>query len=132
MKAIDTNVLVRFLVNDDPVQTGKVYKLFKKAEDDKTKLFIPITVFIETLWVLESLYKTPRSVILDYFKELLLLPILEYENLSSVQKFVHKASETNFGLADLIIGYTSLECGCEKVLTFDKKAVKSEFFELLK
>jgi predicted nucleic-acid-binding protein len=52
MKALDTNVLVRFLVRDDEQQSKAVYRKFKQTEADKEVLFIPALVVLETVWVL--------------------------------------------------------------------------------
>ena len=52
MKALDTNVLVRFLVKDDEQQAKTVYRLFKQAESKAEAFFIPILVVLETVWVL--------------------------------------------------------------------------------
>jgi predicted nucleic-acid-binding protein len=65
MNAIDTNILVRFLVGDDKIQTRKVYKIFKKAESVKRELFVPLLVIQELIWVLESVYDIARGDILD-------------------------------------------------------------------
>jgi len=65
MKALDTNVLIRFLVADDEKQANQVRLLFKQAESDQQKLYVPILVVLEMLWVLESVYKISRHQNLD-------------------------------------------------------------------
>ena len=54
MMALDTNVIVRFLVRDDEAQSNLVYKRLKKAELERERLFVPLVVMLEALWVLES------------------------------------------------------------------------------
>ena len=49
MKALDTNVLVRFLVRDDEQQAESIYRIFKQAESDKEALFVPLLVVLETV-----------------------------------------------------------------------------------
>ena len=56
MNAIDTNVLVRFLVNDDPVQSAEVRQLFAIAERERAMFYVALLVLLETIWVLESAY----------------------------------------------------------------------------
>ena len=56
MKALDTNVIIRFLVRDDKQQAEIVYRLFKRVERKNETLFVPLLVVLETLWVLESVY----------------------------------------------------------------------------
>ena len=77
MKALDTNVLIRFLVKDDELQAKAVYKLFKKAESKAEAFFIPILVVLEIFWVLEAVYEISREEIIDSIDELLLMPILQ-------------------------------------------------------
>ena len=131
MIGIDTNILVRFLVGDNTRQANRVYKLFKKAEEAKTEFFVPSLVVLELIWVLESAYEIDRSDIIDSISQLILMPIFEFENLSAIQKFVVEAQESKFDLSDLLIAQTANANGCEKVLTFDKKASKYKLFDLL-
>lgn len=129
MKAIDTNIIVRFLVGDDELQARKVYNIFKKVESTKGELFVPLLVVLELIWVLESVYGITRKEIIDSISELLLMPILKFENLSTLQQFTQNASGTKYDLSDLLIAYSAAEQGCESVITFDKKASKFNLFE---
>lgn len=131
MIGIDTNILVRFLVGDDAKQANKVYKLFKKAEDEKTELFVPSVVILELIWVLESAYEIDRSNIIDSINQLILMPIFQFENLSAIQNLIPKAQESKFDLSDLFIAHTANANGCETVFTLDKKASKYRLFDLL-
>ena len=54
MKALDTNVRVRFRGRDDTRQANIVYRTFKEAEESKDALFVPLLVVLEVFWVLES------------------------------------------------------------------------------
>ena len=132
MKAVATNVLVRFLVRDDDRQADQVYRSFKKAETEKTVFFVPLLVVLETLWVLESVYEISRQESVDSIGELLLMPILQFETPSVLVEFVAAARETSLDLTDLLIAHSARRSGCEGVVTFDRRAAKSEFFELLK
>ena len=132
MKALDTNVLVRFLVKDDKQQAQAVYRRFKQAEAKKEVLFIPVLVVLETVWVLESVYEVMRQEILDSIDQLLLMPILKFEVQSAVRSFVSSAQENKMDLSDLLIAHCARSSGCECVITFDKRASSFAFFELLK
>lgn len=132
MKACDTNILVRFLVKDDEFQAASVCQAFKSAESAGEVLFAPLLVLLETIWVLESVYDISRSEILDAFDELLLLPVLHFEHPSTVREFVMAARKNTLDLSDVLIAYAAKRAGCDSVITFDKKAAKSELFELLK
>ncbi len=131
MKGIDTNILVRFLVADDEFQAKKVYIIFKEAESKKNEFFVPILVVLELIWVLESAYEISRDEIIDSISELLLMPILKFENQSVVQQFIQTAQGNRYDLSDLLIAHSAAEQGCEAVITFDKKASKYTLFELI-
>ena len=131
MKALDTNVLVRFLVRDDKRQAETIYRIFKKAESDREVFFVPLLVVLETVWVLESVYKIPRQEMIDSINELILMPILKFETQSAILNFVSSARETKMDLSDLLIAHSAKFSGCECVLTFDKRASNFRLFELL-
>jgi len=131
MKAIDTNVLIRFLVGDDKKQAKKIYDIFKQAEDNKEQFWVPLPVILEMIWVLESVYDIPRQEIIDSVKELLLMPILKFESLSALQNFVESSQKSTFDLPDILIAHSAKLHGCENVLTFDKKASEFKLFKLI-
>lgn len=130
MKGIDTNILIRFLVGDDEMQAKTVYNLFKKAESEKNEFFVPLLVILELIWVLESVYAITRAEILDSIRELLLMPILKFEQQAVLQQFIHSAPGNNHDLPDLLIAHSAKAQHCETVLTFDKKASRYNLFEL--
>jgi predicted nucleic-acid-binding protein len=132
MKALDTNVLVRFLVKDDEHQADIVYKLLKKAEIDKDTFYVPLLVVLETIWVLESVYEISRPDILDSIHALVLMPILDFEAQSAILSFISSARNNKMDLPDLLIAHTTKSAGCECVLTFDKQAADYTLFKLLK
>jgi len=131
MKAIDANILIRFLTGDDEIQAKKVYSLFKNAELEKKEFFVPLLVILETIWVLESVYEISRHDILDAIKDILLMPILKFEHQSALQQLVYSGQGNKYDLSDLLIAHSANVSGCDSVLTFDKKASKFELFELM-
>ncbi len=131
MKALDTNILVRFLVGDDELQSKKVYTMFKKAESEKNELFVPLLVVLEMIWVLESVYEISRTEILNSVSDLLLMPILKFDCQSALQQFVHAANGNTYDLSDLLIAHSAKMKGCDAVMTFDKKAAKFSLFEFV-
>ena len=131
MKAIDTNILVRFLVNDDPAQAQQVRQLFSAAEQQRETYFVPLLVVLESIWVLESAYQVGRNDLIEVFSDLLLLPVLEFEQREAVQAMLQAARNDPLDLPDLLIAKSALRSGCECIFTFDKKAARSDAFELL-
>lgn len=80
---------------------------------------MPLLIVLETIWVLESVYKIPRKEILDSINDLVLLPILELEAQSAILGFISSARDTKIDLSDLLIAHSARFSGCECVLTFD-------------
>ncbi|WP_417909513.1 PIN domain-containing protein [Candidatus Electronema sp. PJ] len=132
MTGIDTNILVRFLVGDDETQTKKVYDLFKTAEADRSELFVPLLVILELIWVLESVYAIPRHEIVDALRELLLMPVLNFEHRPALHHFIQAAQQSKYDLSDLLIAHAAKAQGCESVMTFDRKAARFALFELVR
>lgn len=132
MKALDTNVLIRFLVRDDVRQAEIVYKIFKQAETEKETFYVPLLIVLETIWVLESVYKIVRHDILDSLNDLVLMPILDFESKSAIMNFISSARSNKTDLSDLLIAHAAKFSGCECVLTFDKRASVYKLFSLLK
>ena len=132
MNSIDTNILVRFLIGDDEKQSLLVYKLFKDTEVKKETLQVPVLVIIELIWVLDSVYKIERMDILNSLDQITLMPLLKFESLNAIQKFIREASATSYDLSDLLIAECARLSGSNTVLTFDKKAAKYHGFTLVK
>ena len=132
MIALDTNVIVRFLVRDDEKQAQAVYTRFKQAESAREALYVPLLVVLETIWVLESAYGKSRKEILDAFDELKSMPILRFEKDQVLQSLLSEGRKSNVDLSDLLIALAAQSCGCSGAITFDKKASAFTFFGLLK
>ncbi|MCP5004451.1 MAG: type II toxin-antitoxin system VapC family toxin [Planctomycetes bacterium] len=132
MFALDTNILVRFLVKDDDEQSKIVFKRFKKAEKNNEILFIPLLVVLELIWVLDSVYDCGREEIVNAIDKLTMMPIIQFEKLEVIHELIKYGKSTSIELSDLLICNASIASGCERTITFDKDASKYQFFELLK
>ncbi len=113
MKAIDTNVLVRFLVCDDADMPERARHIFEQARDKSEPLLIPTLVLLETLWVLRSSYAFSRDTIIESVKQLLILPAVTFESYGLVRAFIHEATAANTELADILIGLQAQSAGAE-------------------
>jgi len=131
MNALDTNVLVRLLVADDHVQAARVKKLLDRAERTGESFLIAIPVLLETIWVLESSYDCPRAAVLDALEQLTLAPVVRFEAPDRVARMIHVGRSEALGLADILIGLTAVDLGCEATLTFDKRASQSSLFRCI-
>ena len=132
MRALDTNILVRFLTNDDSGQAKLVYRLFRQAEESREIFIVPVPVVLELFWVLESAYGIARKEILDALDAMLQLPVLEFDARDAVCACLADARRNGGDLSDLLIArYAVSACEADSVLTFDRKAARSEVFVLV-
>ncbi len=131
MIAVDANVVVRFLVRDDPAQSKAVYRRFKRAESANESFFMPLLVVLELIWVLESAYHKSRKEVLESIEDLRRMPVFEFEKDDVIERFLSEGFSCKTDLADLLIACSSISSGCETGITFDRGASKHPFFSLL-
>lgn len=115
MIAIDTNILVRFLTQDDPEQYQKSIHIFASKE-----LFIPDTVVLETEWVLRFAYKFEPAQIIGAFRKLFGLPNVHSRDADTVV-FALSWHEVGLDFADAF--HLAQASHCEQMLTFDRRFV---------
>ncbi len=132
MIAVDTNVIVRFLVRDDEQQANAARKRLKQAEKRRERLFVPLLVVLETIWVLESAYDKSRAEILDSIRDMRQMPVFEFEADNAVERLLNDGPQYKADLADILIAHSARDSGCETGITFDKGASKLPIFKLLK
>lgn len=121
MPALDTNVLVRYLVADDKNQFEIAKHLIESSDGDGI-FFVPISVSIELEWVLRTLYEFNKSTILETYVGLLEAREIQFQEESSVEVALSLYTDHNADFADcfhIAIAYTH-EVG--PLLTFDRKA----------
>ncbi|MCX7011175.1 MAG: type II toxin-antitoxin system VapC family toxin [Candidatus Sumerlaeota bacterium] len=131
MKALDTNVLIRFLVGDDRMMMEKSQRLMEKAELEGERLLVTSPVILEVLWVLGSGYGYARPDILDAMERLMALSVLEFEHVDLMASLISQGRSKSLGLADLLIGLSGKTKGCKATMTFDRKASSTDLFEIV-
>jgi len=115
--ALDTNILVRYLLADDVAQTRAARALL---EDLGTEYFVPITVTLELEWVLRS-SKAPRAEIIGRVRDLLSLPNVRPQLSEAVFQALRWA-EGGIDIADAL--HLALSSKAERFVTFDEALVK--------
>lgn len=120
MAALDTNVLVRWLTNDDAGQCARVEVLFRKSLAEGERLFVPVTVMLETEWVLRSRYRFERATISGAIDALLRVPELELQNEPALERalWLFKQDDASDFADCLHLGLVS-EGAREPLWTFD-------------
>jgi len=128
MIAIDTNVLVRFLVEDDRAQTRRAQALFAKTIAQGDKVFIPDLVLVETVWVLSRSYRVSKREIVTVLKLLIIAQHVQVESKERVQDALKAFERGKGGFADCLIREIAYANGCSSVATFDKDLLKDKGF----
>jgi len=123
LSSLDTNVLVRYLVNDDANQHAQAAR-FIESQDNETALFIPITVSLELEWVLRTRYGVNKEGIISVYTQLLETAGLELQDEASVERALSLYTEYSADFADCLHLALSISNQQLPLVTFDKKASK--------
>ena len=130
MISLATNVVVRFLTQDDAGQGRQAAELISSLSSDEPG-FICREVLVELVWVLEGSYKLSRSQITNALEGLLSAPELQIEQADWLGPILQLYEDKGFGFSDLMIRQASNRSGAGKLVTFDRKAAQLENVELL-
>jgi predicted nucleic-acid-binding protein len=131
MIGLDTNVLVRHLVQDDPGQSRKATQVIAKQCTRDDPGFINRIVLCELVWVLESAYGYSKDTIVVVLEKLLRTSQLKIEDTQSVWTAFRLYQKGKADFADCLLGTTNRFGGCTETVTFDQAASKLEDFQLL-
>ena len=123
MIGLDTNVLVRFLVRDDPVQFARAQGLIRREVARRQSVFVSLLVLMETEWVLRSRYRYTKDRLVETLSRLLDSAEVRFEDEGSVERalFLWKDSRADF--ADCLIAARHWTLGCDATASFDSKAM---------
>lgn len=130
MIGLDTNVLVRYLAQDDPVQSAKATKLIESLREQNPG-FVSVVAIAETVWVLDRAYGLRAHEIAAAIERTLQADALIVEDEQEVFTAVIALKEGRGSFADALIGALGLKAGCSRTLTFDEGAARLSGFALL-
>ena len=122
---VDTNLFIRYLINDIPSQIDKVENLFDLAKKGDVRLITGPPVFFEMAWTLKSFYKMGRKRIYEYLSSILGLPGLEVTDLDILEEALELFYHTSSDFSDAYIAISSKRVGAESVATFNVKHFKN-------
>ncbi|MBI1868517.1 MAG: type II toxin-antitoxin system VapC family toxin [Methylocystis sp.] len=131
MIGLDTNVLVRYLAQDDPVQSPKATDVMERLLTEDDPGFISVVAMIETVWVLERAYGLADHEIAAAVERTLQTDVLFVESEQEVFTAMIALKEGNGSFADALIGALGARAGCSRTLTFDRRASRLPGFELV-
>ncbi len=120
MIGLDTNVLVRYLVQDDPGQARQAAAAIDGAAGRGERLHLAAVTLCELVWVLESSYDEPRANVAATLDQILRTADFEIEHRDLVRHAADTYRETAVDFADALVVQVNHAAGCEHTLTFDK------------
>jgi predicted nucleic-acid-binding protein len=120
---LDTNVLVRYITQDDNKQAALANSLIENL-DDASPGFVTLVTVVELSWVLESAYHFTRQQFVKMMQTLLAVETIKLERSAVVASAVRKYSASKADFSDCLIERLSSSAGCERTMTFDKAAAK--------
>jgi predicted nucleic-acid-binding protein len=124
MIGLDSNVLVRYIAQDDPVQSPKATRLIESLSADDPG-YVSLVSVVELVWVLMRCYSSSTSEICVVLGTLLRTKEIIVANADVVWKAVRLFKANNADFADCLIERSASDAGCGYTATFDQGAVKN-------
>ena len=128
MIALDTNILVRFLVEDDLSQTERAQAVLRRAVESDDPCYVTDIVLCELVWVLERSYKIKRADIGMTLSHLIRARHLAFSSVDRLARALDSYAAGRGDFADYLIRETAKEAGCDAVVTFDGDLLKEPGF----
>ncbi|MEQ8765771.1 MAG: type II toxin-antitoxin system VapC family toxin [Planctomycetota bacterium] len=130
MIGLDTNVLVRYLTQDDLRQAKAATELIESASSEET-FFVSTVVLCELVWVLEVAYEVPRADIHAILEKVLRTAQFRFESSDVLWQALGDYAAGRADFADYVIARVCATYGCQQVVTFDKALKNRPAFRVL-
>ncbi len=124
MPALDTNVLVRYVVQDDEAQLAAARRLIRKSIGEGQTLFVPVTVVLELEWVLRSSFEYSRDETMAILSNLFSAAELTFESERALEVALHLYRDGSADFADCLHVALAAQARELPLWTFDKRAGK--------
>jgi predicted nucleic-acid-binding protein len=131
MRGIDTNVLVRYLVRDDPAQERAAFRFIESTADRGEAILVNAVVLCELVWVLRSSYGHSKDDLAAVIEKILSAEQFEVEDVDAAWLALADFKGGRADFADCLIGRRNLRLGCETTATFDGRLKGMPGFDLL-
>lgn len=125
MIGIDTNVLVRYIAQDDPSQSKRASRLIEDECSVVIPGFISLVVLVELVWVSESCYGAARGEVAEMLRRILSTRQLVVQDTETAWKALRLFESSKADFADCLVERVAAAAGCSAVVTFDKGAAKA-------
>lgn len=128
MRALDTNVIVRYLTQDDRSQSQRANAVFATAASSGERLFVNAIVLCELVWVLRSAYRESRERIIPALEGLLETPEVVVEDADLARQAIVDWRTGRGDFADSLIARRNVRAGCKTTLSFDRAPKRGALF----
>jgi predicted nucleic-acid-binding protein len=129
---LDTNVIVRYLAQDDVRQAAAATRLIEGSLSAEARGFVSIVTLAEVVWVMASNYRAARAAEADIVEGLLTAPQLAIEKADVIWRALRAFRESKADFSDAVIVELGRDAGCSKTVTFDRHAAANPGFEALR
>ena len=124
MIGLNTNLLLRYLAQDDPTQSRRATEIIEHRLTEQEPGFVSLVCILEVVWVLKSLFKRSPQQIANDIEMLLAADTLDVQNEQEVYSAVVALRNGTGTFEDALIGSLGIWRGCSATLTFDEDAAK--------
>ena len=124
MIGLDTNVLVRYVTQDDPAQSAKASQLIESLTAASPG-FVSLVSIVELVWVLQTCYQSAKSEVVMVLETLLHTRELTAEHADIIWQALRKFIASKADVADCLIERCAHAAGCEYTATFDLEAARA-------
>jgi len=128
---LDTNVVIRYLVQDDKKQSASATHFIEKTLSTDTPGYINHVTLCEITWVLQRCYGVTKPALKKILESLLSTKQLLVENVEVAWKALRTFDANRAEFCDVLIGQANAHAGCEYTVTFDKKAAALPGYQIL-
>ncbi len=131
MIGLDTNILIRYLAQDDSAQSAQATQVIERRLSRDRPGFISLVTMAETAWVLDGVYGLAGSEVAAAIERILQVETLIVQNEREVFSAAAALAAGYGSFADALIGALGQWAGCTTTLTFDKKSMRLKQFQLV-
>ena len=128
MIGLDTNVLVRYIVQDDPGQADAAARLIEGRCTARSPGYVSVPVLVELVWVLAGAYRYDRTVVAAVIRQLLRTIELLVEDRDAAWSALREFESGTADFADCLIAHRNRARGCTQTFTFDRGAARGRHF----
>jgi len=128
---VDTNILIRYFIDDDPAQGRKVDALLARSRRSGESLYIDDIVLCELVWVLRSAYSYDRDTIADALRRILATADFSFDDRDLLRRALADSIAGPADFPDYVIGLRNADAGCETTATFDRGLREDPSFRIL-